>query len=321
VPGFIGPAIGGMVAEWISWRATFLMIVPLVPVAAALTLPAIYRLGPPESSERQPSRLPTAIQLAGGAGIALAGVATGSLLLAPPLIVLGIAIGFPALRRLLPAGTFRAAPGVPAAIAGNGFLNMAFFSAEAFVPYLLKTYRGYPTYVAGLALTSATLTWTAGSWLQERLATRTSRAMRASVGGAFVTVGLASTALVLFEQVPGGAVALTWAVAGFGIGIAYPTFSLEMLAGTVPGREGETSSAMKLTETLSGAAGIGVAGGIVAAGEAGGWEGGALAIVFALAGIAGIATMLVASRLSRQAGAFRNETAAASGVAAAEAAS
>ena len=319
VPGFIGPAIGGAVAEWLSWRATFLMIVPLVPIAAVLTLPAIFRLGPPEAAERQPSRVPTAVQLAAGGGIALAGVATGSMWLAPPLIVGGIALGFPALRRLLPKGTLRAEPGVPAAIAGNGFLNMAFFSAEAFVPYLLKTYRGYPTYVAGLALTSATITWTAGSWLQERLAPKTSRAVRASVGGVFVTVGLASTALILFEQIPGGFVAITWAVAGFGIGIAYPTFSLEMLAGTVPGREGETSSAMKLTETLSGAAGIGVAGGIVAAGEAGGWEGGALAVVFALAGAAGVMTMLLATRLSHETGQFRNEAAAA--VAAADAAS
>ena len=38
VPGFIGPAIGGAVAEWVSWRATFLMIVPLIPLSALLTL-------------------------------------------------------------------------------------------------------------------------------------------------------------------------------------------------------------------------------------------------------------------------------------------
>ncbi len=61
VPGFIGPAIGGAVAEWISWRATFLMIVPLLPLSALLTLPALFRLGPPPPSEAKPSRLPTAI--------------------------------------------------------------------------------------------------------------------------------------------------------------------------------------------------------------------------------------------------------------------
>ena len=302
VPGFIGPSIGGAVAEWLSWRATFLMIVPLVPASALLTLPAIFRLGPPEASERSPSRLPTALQLAGGAGVALAGIATGSILIGTPLVIIGLAIAFPALKRLLPPGTLRAARGVPAAIAGNGFLNMAFFSAEAFIPYLLITYRDYPTYVAGLALTTATMTWTAGSWIQERLAPRTSRAARAAVGAAFVTVGLGSTTLLLSDTIPGAFIAVTWAVAGFGIGIAYPTFSLEMLAGTQAGREGETSSAMKLTETLSGAAGIGVAGGIVAAGEAGGWEAAALAAVFGLASLAGLMTMLAASRISHHKG-------------------
>ena len=216
-----------------------------------------------------------------------------------------LAVAVPALRRLLPVGTFRARPGVPAAIAGNGFLNMAFFSADAFIPYLLTTHRGYSTFVAGMALTSATLSWTAGSWLQERLDHRVSRAARAAVGGALVMVGLAATSLALIDGVPGAFVAVTWAVAGLGIGIAYPTFSLEMMAGTQAGREGETSSAMKLTETLAGAAGIGVAGGIVAAGEAGGWAAGALAGVFVLAGAAGVMTMLTATRISRHAAAFR----------------
>jgi MFS family permease len=298
VPGFVGPAIGGALAEWISWRATFLAIVPLLPLTAILTLPAIYRLGPPQSRPHQPSRLPHAIWLALAGFVALFGVATGSLLFGAPLVIAGVILGFYPLRRLLPEGTLRARPGVPAAIAGNGFLNMAFFSADAFIPYLLTTYRGYSTFVAGAALTSATLSWTAGSWLQERFATRTSRAARASIGGVLVAIGLCATMLALSDAVPGAVVALTWAIAGLGIGIAYPTFSLEMMAGTPAGREGETSSALKLSETLSGAAGIGVAGGLVAAGNAGGWEGPALAGVFLLAGGAAVMTVLLSRRIS-----------------------
>lgn len=298
VPGFIGPAIGGAVAEWVSWRATFLMIVPLLALTAVLTLPQLRRLGPPESPDRQPTRLPQAVQLALGGGIALAGVATGNIIIGTPMVIAGVAAGFPALKKLLPEGTLRARPGVPAAIAGNGFLNMAFFSADAFIPYLVTTYRGYSTFVGGLAVTSATLSWTAGSWLQERFATTTSRAARASFGGVFVAIGIAATSIGLSNAVPGPAVALTWAIAGFGIGIAYPTFSLEMMAGTEPGREGETASGMKLTETLSGAIGVGVAGGIVAAGEAGGWHGPALGGVFILAGAAAMMTLLISRRIS-----------------------
>ena len=300
VPGFVGPAVGGAIAEWISWRATFLMIVPLLGLTAALTLPQLRRLGPPKDPDPQPTRLPQAIRLALCGGVALGGVATGSVLFGAPLVVAGVVLGFPALKRLLPEGALSARRGVPAAIAGNGFLNMAFFSADAFIPYLVTTYRGYSTFVGGLAVTSATLSWTAGSWLQERFATTTSRAARASFGGVFVAAGIAATSIGLSEAVPGPAVALTWAIAGFGIGIAYPTFSLEMMAGTEPGREGETASGMKLAETLSAAVGVGVAGGIVAAGEAGGWHGPALGGVFILAGAAALMTLLISRRISTE---------------------
>ena len=298
IPGFVGPAIGGAVAEWVNWRATFLMIVPLLALTAALTLPQIRRLGPPEGQERQPTRLPQAIRLALCGGIALGGVASENLLIGAPLVVIGFAAGFPALRQLLPEGTLQLRRGMPAAIAGNGFLNMAFFSADAFIPYLVTTYRGYSTFTGGLAVTSATLSWTAGSWLQERFATTTSRAARASFGAVFVAVGVAATSIGLSDAIPGPAVAVTWAIAGFGIGIAYPTFSLEMMAGTAPGHEGETASGMKLAETLSAAIGVGVAGGIVAAGEAGGWHGPALGGVFILAGMAAVATMIISRRIS-----------------------
>lgn len=299
VPGFVGPAIGGAVAEWISWRATFLMIVPLLPLTALLSLPALSQLGPP-GTEPAPGKLGPAVRLTCGAGLALAGIATGNPLAIALLVAAGAVVGFPALRRLLPPGTLLARPGLPAAIAGNGFLNMAFFGADAFIPYLLTTYRGYSTFFAGLALTSATLSWTAGSWAQERLAERTSRAQRAATGGLLLTIGLAATSLGIRDGVPGGLVAVTWGVAGLGIGLAYPTFSLEMLARTPAGREGETSSAMKITETLAGATGIGIAGGLVAAGESGGWAAAALVAVFVLAGAGGALAMFTARGLSRE---------------------
>jgi MFS family permease len=297
VPGLVGPAIGGAIAEFVSWRGAFLLFLPLIPVMAVLTLPPLFCLGPP-GGELAPSRVPTSIRLALAAGLALGGVATGSLLWGAPLVVAGLVFAVPALRRLLPPGTFRAARGLPAAVAGNGFLNMCFFGAEAFIPYLLTTHRGYSAFVAGLALTSATLSWTAGSWIQERAVQRISRPRLAAIGVTFVTLGIALVPLALFEQVPGGWVAVAWAVGGLGMGIAYPMFSLELLASSPPGREGEASASMKLNETLSAAAGVGIAGGIVAAGDAGGWPGASLTLVFALAAAVGVLTALISLRLT-----------------------
>lgn len=300
VPGLAGPAIAGAIAEFISWRGAFLIFVPLVPVMAALTLPPLFRMGSP-GAELTQSRVPTAIRLALSAGLALGGVATGDLLPGVPLVLIGVAAGIPALRTLLPRGTFRAARGLPAAVLGNGFLNMCFFGAEAFIPYLLTTHRGYSSFVAGLALTGSTLSWTTGSWVQERALRRFSRPRLAAMGALLVAAGIAMVPLVLADPVPGVWVAVAWTVGGFGMGIAYPMFSLELLASSPPGREGEASASMKLHETLSAAAGVGIAGSIVAAGDAGGWPAASLALVFASAAATGVLAATVALRLTAQA--------------------
>jgi hypothetical protein len=90
-------------------------------------------------------------------------------------MVAGLALAIPAMRRLLPAGTLRAAPGMPAAIATMGLLNLAFFGVDAFVPLALVDVRGTAVAYAGLALSAATVTWTAGAWIQARTATRIPR--------------------------------------------------------------------------------------------------------------------------------------------------
>ena len=45
----------------------------------------------------------------------------------------GIVLGFLAFRRLTPAGTLRAVPGLPSAVLLRGFLTFAFFAADAYV--------------------------------------------------------------------------------------------------------------------------------------------------------------------------------------------
>src|SRR5690606_41010122 len=117
-----------------------------------------------------PSKIPRAIQLAVGAGLVLGGPAVGTPWLAVLLMVPGAVIAVPALRELLPNGTFRASRGLPSLVLGVGALNLAFFGVDAFVPLMLTEVRGQSTVVAGLVVTSATLSWSAGSWLVERRA-------------------------------------------------------------------------------------------------------------------------------------------------------
>src|SRR5436309_13825183 len=176
VPGLIGPALAGIVADFAGWRWVFLGLVPVLPLATGLVLPALRQLTPTMTSEALDAhRLFAAVGLAIGAGMALTGLQTGSLPAATVLIPLGLALGIPSLHSLLPPGTLRAKAGMPAAIATIGFLSMAFFGGEASLPLTLISIRCQSSIIAGVTLTAATLSWTAWSWLQAQLTARYGR--------------------------------------------------------------------------------------------------------------------------------------------------
>jgi len=292
VPGLVGPAIAGAIAEYVSWRAVFLGLLPIVAFAAALTVPALARIAPAERAQEPERRVLGALELVAGAGIVLAGLAASRAFVAAPVAAIGVVVSVHALLRLLPRGSLWAARGLPAVIAGNGLLNMAFFGAEAFIPLMLTTQRGQSAVFAGLALTAASLTWAAGSWLQARMTDRWERAAMVRGGLLLVAAGLVLVALVAWEPVPVAVVPLAWAAGGLGMGLAYPSFSLITLAHAGDGEEGRASSSLKLNEVLGAAMGAGVGGAIVAAGDDTSWERLSMALVFLLA--AGVAAAAVA---------------------------
>src|SRR5205823_1956212 len=103
-------------------------------------------------------------------------------------------------RRLVPRGTLRAQTGVPAAIAARGLLTFAFFGADAYVPLMLTTVRDRSTSYAGLVLTTATLSWTAGSWVQARLSARRTVRTFWWVGLVLILAGVGVAATVLVDR-------------------------------------------------------------------------------------------------------------------------
>ncbi len=297
VPGLIGPALAGAVAEYATWRLVFLGLLPLLVLVAAMTLGTLARLGPPDEPAGGGAPTLPALQLAAGAALALAGLSTQSL---PglALVAVGVAAALPAFRRLVPAGTLRAAGGLPAAIAGHGLLNMAFFGADAFVPLMLTTQRGQSTVMAGVVLTTATLAWTSGSWLQERLAGRVDRRVTARAGMALVVVGIGTMTAAVFPAVPVAVAAVAWAIAGFGIGMAYQSYSLIVLSLAARGREGAAASSMKVSETLGAAAGTGIGGTLVVLGAADDPRAAAVAATFVLMAAVGAVGTVAAMRLT-----------------------
>ena len=309
VPGLIGPAASSALAEGLGWRAVFLALLPLVAVAAVITLPALSRAsdlpfsGDPSaaaaggSPETEPHRRGQAVVLVLGVGAVLVAASGPPLVLAVLLALVGAPVALGAFVRLVPAGTLRLAPGIPAAIAVKGILTFAFFGADAYVSLTVQDVRDQPTWVAGVALTSATLAWTTAAWVQERWIHRVGPRRLVRIGLALVALGVGGMVGAL-GAFPVATIPLVWGVAGFGIGLAYSPISVTVLGLADAGREGFASASVQLCDVLGTALGTGAGGALVALGDAQGWATrSALGLAFATTAVVAVLGVLAARRL------------------------
>jgi len=297
VPGLLGPGLSSAVSSSVGWRWVFLGLVPLSLVAGLIAYRPLRALDV-AGGVRSPSRLGGAVRVALGAGLVLAGLTASSVVVAVPLVAAGVVVGVPALLALVPAGTMRARAGLPAATLVRGVLTFAFFGADAYIPLAIDDVRGASTWWAGAVLTSSALSWTAGSWLQERRVARVGARTFVGVGHGVLAVGIGLAALVLVDSVPLWVIAVAWTVAGFGIGMAYAPISLVVLREAPPGEEGSATAGMQLTDLLGVSLGTGLGGAAVALGDAVGWDPAAgIGIAWALAAAVAVVGVFVARRL------------------------
>ena len=200
----------------------------------------------------------------------------------------------------LPAGTLRVAPGAPAAVAVRLLVAGTYFGVDAFVALTLDELRGNSAAVAGTALTAASLTWVAGSWLQERTVHRIGPRRLVRTGMTILTVAISGLVVTAATPVPLVLPIAAWALGGFGMGMTYAPLWLVVFSVAPVGTEGTASSTMQLSDTLGIAVGTGTVGAIVAAGSRTD-TGPGPALVIAFAGCAGVASIaaLAAVRLPR----------------------
>jgi MFS family permease len=305
LPGLIGPAIAGTIADHASWRFVFLGLLPLVVPAGLVTIGPLVRIPPhrdPESSGRPPAApLSDAIAVAAGTGLVLAGASIHLIYFTVPLAIAGGALAIPAFIRLVPDGTVRIAPGLPAAIALRGLLMFAFFGTEAYVPLALTDIRHTSSTVAGVALTTATLTWTAGAWIQERTIARWGPRVLGRAGFALVALGIAGTALSLSSSVPVAAFAGVWGVAGLGVGLVFSPLALTVLGSAPPGQEGSAAASLELAGVLGVALGTGIGGALVALAASRRWsESRGVLGVDVVTGAVALAALVASTRLPQR---------------------
>ena len=271
VPAIAGPAVAGVITETVGWRWVFLGLLPLVAVSGVIAVRALRPLGPPPDAKAAGrTHIVDAVRVAVGTACALAAVSARPLV-GVALFAAGVAVGLPALRRLLPAGTFFAATPLAAAVATRFAINFVFFGAEAFVPFTLNELRSTSTAYAGLPLTASALGWTAGAWLQERRALAWGSRRLALLGVAGLGLGTAGMIPVAQALGPTTVAMAVWGLAGLGMGLVYPTISVLVLRLANPGSEGAAASSMQLADNFGFAVGTGLTGAAVAFGNTSGW--------------------------------------------------
>jgi MFS family permease len=295
IPGLIGPAAASAIERWTSWRVVFLALLPFVALAAAMALPALSNTAPAtgggrndgDGGARAPGRtgLPRrggvgpdrtrrrdAVVLVAGVALVLGGLGAHQAPLAVALLSAGVPPASWAFARLVPTGTIRLRPGLPSAVAVRGILTFAFFGADAYVSLTITDVRDQPTWVAGMALTGATLAWTTGAWIQQRLVNERGPRWLVRRGFVLVAIGIAGLTVAIDSSVPVAVAIAAWTVAGMGMGLAYAPLSVTVLGTAAAGQEGSASASLQLTDVLGVSLGTGLAGVFVAVGDGRGWS-------------------------------------------------
>jgi MFS family permease len=305
LPSVIGPTVAGYLAETASWRWVFLGLAPLVIPSSALMLGRLRALDGPSRADpgieaagvRGPRRV--ALSVVAATGVALVQAAGQDLAWTSLVIaVTGVGLLLVSLRTLLPAGALRLRRGLPTSVVMRGLLAASFFGAETFIPLMLVEHNGLPATYSGLSLTSGALGWATGSWLQSRPGLRLSRAQMIKVGSLLVTAGIAVVAVVLVGEHPVWLVAVGWAVAGCGMGLAITSTSVLVMQQSPTSDQGANSAALQISDTTLSVLAIGLGGTLLAAGGGGDAGSGTYLVIFIVMGAVGAFAALVSNRVA-----------------------
>lgn len=273
LPVIVGPLVAGTVTEQVGWRWVFLSIPVLILLPLAVMLPALRALprtrpGPgPDDGVRRilgSRRCRLALAVAVGAGL-LQYAGRQPAWLALPAAAAGLALLVPAIVRLLPRGTFRAARGLPTVVLMRGLAAGALVSAESFVPLMLVTQRGLSATLAGLSLTGGGLTWALGSYAQSRARLEPHRERLMGLGMVLLAAAVATVPLALLDGVPPWIVAVAWTVGGFGMGLNISSGGVLLLTLSRPEDAGSNSASLQMSDALGNVTFVGISGALFVA--------------------------------------------------------
>ncbi|MFJ8910884.1 MFS transporter [Amycolatopsis sp. NPDC102389] len=205
VPALVGPAATLGLEHLVGWRWTLLLPVPFVLFGRLLVVRAA-RGDAPDAASR-----PLLRTLSVPLGAAIVVFSAGFW----PLALAGATITAVGMIAILPPGTARLRPGTPAALGAMVLFAIGYFGADSLITVLLTSEFHVSLGQAAIVLSAAPLGWAVTSLVAAKFSS-----------ARFPAVGLSLTALGTAGVAFGGSFAtalVAWAVAGIGVGLAYPS--------------------------------------------------------------------------------------------------
>ncbi|MFF4418353.1 MFS transporter [Streptosporangium sp. NPDC001559] len=315
VGNFVGPALGGLFAQFGGWRLAFVTMAVIAAVCASF----VRRVLP--AGERGGAGAPVPVVslllvTAATAAVSVAGVLPGPLAMAAGVAVALLLVAAFVARerrgepRVFPYAAYR--PGSPLKWLYLTLALLAFgVAVESFLPLFGQRLGGLVPAAAGFFGAAISLGWSAAQIVSSS-AVRERTVLRSRVAGPLLLAsGLLVQGLLQRQDSPVWLV-LVWVpvlfVAGAGIGLAYPHLSVAVMSSTRDPEEGGRAAAAIATVTsLSIAFGTAVAGVLVNLGGASVLDS-ARYMLFGCAAVCavGAVTAHTAARLSRSAPADRS---------------
>ncbi|KKB78317.1 MFS transporter [Devosia soli] len=278
IAAFGGPALAGVLTEMVSWRAAFLVNVPLVLIFAAMVM---VKVPAQLAEDRNSVRFPGLRLLAIGSGIMLVALAalaapllaTALLAGAVALLVLAVILDGRAQTRLMPPDAFR-----PISVVGTGLwivllINIAGAGSAVYLVLVVQEIWSYGPTAAGALAAVLAVAWSGSAITVANVRSKETRKTLIRIGPAMIGTGLLLVLAGLqLDQV--AVLVIGQLVIGSGFGMCNGYINLTMMEAASDAERDRTSALVPTTQSAGNAIGAALAGvaanlaGLAAAGSA-----------------------------------------------------
>jgi len=269
-----GPVLGAFLTEHISWRAVFLINLPLGIVAAVLALRVPHVAPPRREGPFRPDAVGALLFCVATASFLFALSSGGhrfawlslpmAVLLAATIVAL-VALGWWERRHhdpIIPIH-FLKVPAIARADAVVVCFGASLFAVIVYLPLYLQLGRGLGIGASGVLLLPITLSQVTSAAITGRLVTRTGHVtIFPKIGLSVVCLAFASLALAV-DRAPTPAILALTVLVGAGLGMVMPPTQVAVQTAAGRGALGVATASISLSRAVGGAIGVALVGAVL----------------------------------------------------------